>query len=50
MSSWEIFWIVIIGFSVLSFTYMSLKILFFGLPELKEMLIALSDEQPQQEN
>jgi len=44
MSGWEIFWAVVIAFSALSFTYMSIKILYFGLPELKEMFSTLSEE------
>ena len=51
MTGWEIFWALVIAFSVLSFTYMSIKILYLGLPELKEMFKALSDkEQLQKEN
>ncbi len=37
MNTWEIFWAIIILFSTLSFTYMSVKILFKGFNELKEM-------------
>ncbi len=37
MSGWIIFWAIIIIFSLLSFTYMSIKILYRGLPELKSM-------------
>jgi len=50
MSGWEIFWAVVIAFSVLSFTYMSVKMLWFGLPELKEMFTTLSEEQLKREN
>ena len=50
MSFWEIFWIVVIAFSVISFTYMSIKMLYLGLPELKEMFTALSEEQLQNKN
>jgi len=51
MSIWEVFWLIIIVFSVLSFTYMSIKVLYLGWPELKEMFISLSDEkQSQTEN
>jgi len=44
MSFWEIFWLLVIAFSVLSFIYMSGKMLFFGFPELKEMFTVLSEE------
>lgn len=44
MNGWEIFWIIVILFSVLSFTYMSLKIIILGLPELKEMFTYLGTE------
>lgn len=37
MKTYIIFWAVIIGFSFISFTYMSLKMLIWGLPELREM-------------
>jgi len=37
MKAWEIFWAFVIIFSTLSFTYMSVKILFRGLNELREM-------------
>jgi len=46
MSVWEIFWAIVIAFSVLSFSYMSFKILYLGLPELKEMFTSLSDDKP----
>jgi hypothetical protein len=44
MSGWEIFWAIVIAFSLLSFSYMSARMLYFGLPELKEMFTSLSDE------
>lgn len=37
MNAWIIFWDILIAFSVLSFTYMSIKILIMGFIELKEM-------------
>ncbi len=49
MNGWEIFWAIVIGFSLLSFTYMSAKMLWFGLPELKEMFTTLSEEQLKRE-
>lgn len=42
MKAWEIFWGVIILFSTLSFTYMSVKILYKGFDELKEMFRKLA--------
>jgi hypothetical protein len=41
MSGWIIFWAIIILFSLISFTYMSIKILYKGLPELKSMFTNL---------
>ena len=37
MKAWEIIWAIIILFSILSFTYMSVKILYKGFDELKQM-------------
>lgn len=37
MKIWELFWLIIILFSLLSFTYMSVKILYKGYPELIDM-------------
>jgi len=37
MKGWEIFWLVTIIFSVLSFTYMSVLALIKGIAEMKEM-------------
>ncbi len=42
---WTIFWAVIIGFSLISFTYMSAKVLYFGVGELKDMFKKLSKHQ-----
>ena len=41
MNGWIIFWDIIIGFSVLSFSYMSIKILIKGFKRLKEMFTDL---------
>jgi len=41
MNLWEYFWIVIISFSIVSFTYMSVKVVYKGLDELKEMFRSL---------
>ncbi len=38
MAVWEIIWAVLISFSLISFIYMSIKILFGGWGELKFML------------
>jgi len=37
MSIWEYFWGVIIIFSVISFSYMSFKVVYKGFSEMKEM-------------
>jgi len=37
MKGYIIFWTIIIGFSFFSFAYMSLKMLIWGIPELREM-------------
>lgn len=37
MGIWEYFWIIIIIFSVISFSYMSIKIILKGTGELKNM-------------
>ena len=37
MNFWEYFWIVVIIFSIASFTYMSIKAIIKGLGEMKEM-------------
>ncbi len=44
MKGWEIFWELVILFSTISFTYLSLKILIKGWPELKEMFHSLDQE------
>lgn len=41
MNLWEYFWIVIISFSIVSFTYMSVKVVYKGLDELKDMFNSL---------
>lgn len=43
--SWEIFWAVVVVFSVFSFTYMSFRIIILGFPELKEMFLSLSSDK-----
>jgi len=44
MKVWEIIWGVIILFSTVSFTYMSVKILLKGFLELKEMFERLESD------
>lgn len=41
MNIWEYFWATVILFSIISFTYMSIKIVYRGLVELKEMFKSL---------
>lgn len=43
MNLWEYFWGAIILFSIISFTYMSVKVVYKGLDELKEMFKDLKD-------
>ena len=45
MKFFEIFWIVIILFSTLSFIYLSAMVLYKGLPELKTMFAELKKEK-----
>ena len=40
----EIFWLAVVIFSIVSFTYMSIKIVYKGLAEMKEMFISLKNE------
>lgn len=42
MSFWEIIWLCVVIFSIASFTYMSVKIVYKGFGELKEMLTSLN--------
>jgi len=41
MNLWEYFWGAVILLSILSFTYMSTKVIYKGLSELKEMFESL---------
>lgn len=41
---WIIFWEIILVFSVISFTYMSVKILFKGIAELADMFKQLDEK------
>lgn len=44
MSLWEYFWGVVILFSIVSFTFMSGKVIYKGLSELKEMFDNLTSK------
>jgi hypothetical protein len=41
---WIIFWEIIVVFSVISFTYMSIKMLYKGVAELTEMFKMLGEK------
>jgi len=43
MNLWEYFWGAVIFFSIVSFTYMSIKVIYKGLAELKEMFESLKN-------
>ena len=45
MTMWIVIWGIIILFSLISFTYMSVKILYKGIGELKEMFHTLNDKK-----
>ena len=45
MQIWIYIWAVIVFFSLSSFTYMSIKILYKGYAELKIMLTTLENEK-----
>ncbi len=49
MKGWIFFWATVILFSLISFTYLSLKILIKGWPELREMFNIL-DAQAKAKN
>ena len=44
MSAWIIFWGLVVLFSLLSFTYMSVKILIKSIAELKSMFKTLDEK------
>lgn len=44
METWTVIWAIIISFSLISFTYLSIKILIKGLGELKYMLSRVEQE------
>lgn len=37
MKLWEYFWLVVVLFSIVSFAYMSIKVIYKGWAEMKEM-------------
>jgi len=43
MSNYILFWTIIIAMSLISFIYMSFRVLTKGLPELREMFKQLND-------
>jgi len=45
MNAWIIFWGLVVLFSVLSFTYLSVKILIKSIAELKSMFKALDEKR-----
>lgn len=45
MTFWEIFWLVSVLFSLLSFLYMSIRVLYRGVYELKYMFRKLEQEK-----
>ncbi len=45
MKAWEIIWLVMIAFAVISFTYMSIKALVFGVKEMREMVSKLGEKE-----
>ena len=42
---WIIIWTIFIVFSLIGFTYMSIKILYKGIAELKEMFRVLKEKK-----
>ncbi len=42
---WIIIWAIVILFSLVGFTYMSVKILYLGIDELKEMFHILKEKK-----
>ncbi|NIA28472.1 MAG: hypothetical protein GWP06_01000 [Actinobacteria bacterium] len=45
MSAWTIFWGLVVLFSLLSFTYMSVRILIKSIAELKSMFRTLDEKR-----
>ncbi|VAW12404.1 hypothetical protein MNBD_BACTEROID01-223 [hydrothermal vent metagenome] len=42
---WIIIWEIVLLFSIISFTYMSIKVLYLGIHELKEMFKILNGKK-----
>ena len=42
---WTIFWAITILFSLITFTFMSAKVLYFGVGELKDMFKQLNKQK-----
>jgi hypothetical protein len=49
MKGWEIFWLVVIIFSIISFTYISVVALIKGVPELKSMFTKIDAENEEED-
>ncbi len=49
MGFWEIFWAISILFAVVSFSILSLSVLYKGFQEVKDMLTALDDAENKSE-
>ena len=47
MKAYIIFWTIVIFFSLISFTYMSYKMLVKGIPELRDMFNQLRKTEPE---
>ncbi len=43
MKFWEIFWMISIGFALVSFAILSVKVLINGFQEVKDMLTTLDE-------
>ena len=50
MFGYELIWGSVIGFCLISFALMSVKILYQGLPELREMFKSLEDEKKRRQS
>jgi len=44
MNAWVIFWGIMIFFSIVSFTYMSVKVVVKGFAEMKSMFVQLEKD------
>ncbi len=48
MGVWAIIWAIIISFSIISFAYLSIKILIQGMAELKFMLSVVEHDEEEE--